>query len=242
VRDCWAHSQLVHEIGHVIGLVHEHQRSDRDQFVKIHFENVLPDFVSAFQLLTVGTKTIYDFKSIMHYWDRSYTSNGGLVIEALPPYTGLQPLMGMSEDPTELDLQEVAETYRAAGPGVGPSAPTCGLAASGGTLSPFAPGIQWFATGRDAQHYAISASQDGLKAQWIGTNQPDGASGAVPIDPVPLQYWDGEMRDFVTPMADLVYPPADASLKGRYTRKIQLVDPASHRVVCTTNELVIIFY
>lgn len=31
---------LIHELGHVIGLIHEHQRYDRDKYVKVIYENV----------------------------------------------------------------------------------------------------------------------------------------------------------------------------------------------------------
>jgi len=33
----------IHEIGHAIGLVHEHVRPDRERFVKVFFENIIPD-------------------------------------------------------------------------------------------------------------------------------------------------------------------------------------------------------
>jgi hypothetical protein len=40
---------IVHEIGHVVGLVHEHQRPDRDSLVTPQLENVVPIRVDQFQ-------------------------------------------------------------------------------------------------------------------------------------------------------------------------------------------------
>nr|KAG5698486.1 hypothetical protein BaRGS_022016 [Batillaria attramentaria] len=62
---------VLHEIGHALGLIHEHQRPDRDQYIAINRENIRPgrqrDFErfgpARVQNLGVG----YDYMSIMHY-------------------------------------------------------------------------------------------------------------------------------------------------------------------------------
>jgi Astacin (Peptidase family M12A) len=58
---------LLHEIGHAVGLMHEHQRSDRDQFVIFHADRVGSDIDQyerrAFRIAT----PTYDFQSLMHY-------------------------------------------------------------------------------------------------------------------------------------------------------------------------------
>jgi len=60
-----------HELGHVLGFFHEHERWDRDQFVSIHYENIKPgrahdyDWIAKTNWLV--TSLPYDYKSIMHY-------------------------------------------------------------------------------------------------------------------------------------------------------------------------------
>ena len=63
----------MHEFGHVIGLNHEHSRSDRDQYVKIHSENIIHGVGHNFEKINDYEKsTPYDYYSIMHYGIRDY--------------------------------------------------------------------------------------------------------------------------------------------------------------------------
>jgi len=59
---------VAHEIGHTLGLTHEHQRSDRDHFIRIVYEN-LQYYKDAFVKLPLSADNFlpYNFNSIMHY-------------------------------------------------------------------------------------------------------------------------------------------------------------------------------
>jgi hypothetical protein len=60
-----------HELGHVLGFQHEHQRWDRDQFLTVHFENIKPgrahDYEAIAKTNWLVTTLPYDYASIMHY-------------------------------------------------------------------------------------------------------------------------------------------------------------------------------
>jgi hypothetical protein len=60
-----------HELGHVLGFFHEHQRWDRDQFITVHYENIKPGRASDYDWIPrtnwLVTSLPYDYRSIMHY-------------------------------------------------------------------------------------------------------------------------------------------------------------------------------
>lgn len=64
---CWFDSVVLHEIGHALGLLHEHQRADRDAFVAIDYANVQANYVFAFNYGLGAAHGPYDLRSVMHY-------------------------------------------------------------------------------------------------------------------------------------------------------------------------------
>ncbi len=95
---------VIHEIGHAIGLLHEHLRSDRDDYVSIKWDNVDPERLCNFCIQTHEQgcdrcepkhgKAIgpYDYDSIMHYF-----ATQGARDESRPTIVPLAPLPSGSE-------------------------------------------------------------------------------------------------------------------------------------------------
>ena len=73
---CYNDRTIVHEFVHALGFHHEQNRPDRDDYVKINFENIITaktNFQKQKDSLTFGVP--YDGLSIMHYkW--YYFNNG----------------------------------------------------------------------------------------------------------------------------------------------------------------------
>jgi astacin len=77
---------VIHEIGHTVGLWHEQSRTDRNNFVLINLQNIIPGQEHNFnQEITENARTEYDYCSIMHYGAFAFSANG------LPTITVLQP-------------------------------------------------------------------------------------------------------------------------------------------------------
>jgi hypothetical protein len=117
----WNHSTVCHELGHALGMCHEHQRSDRNSYVTINTNNIISGHLPDFVLLTSSTnKGPYDFLSVMHYgrnfFSVSPTSN---TIVPLPAYSQYLNVMGQRFDPvlSTNDRAGMAQIY-----GVGPGA------------------------------------------------------------------------------------------------------------------------
>jgi astacin len=100
----------IHEIGHSWGLWHEQSRHDRDTYVRIHYEHIIPGQEHNFdQHITDGDDVgPYDYGSIMHYGAYAFTKDGQPTIEVLQAGATIGQQNGLSAG----DIAAVRSMYQ----------------------------------------------------------------------------------------------------------------------------------
>uniref|UniRef100_A0A914D7J1 Metalloendopeptidase n=1 Tax=Acrobeloides nanus TaxID=290746 RepID=A0A914D7J1_9BILA len=111
IRGSEGFGAIIHELMHTIGFYHEQSRTDRDNYVTIHMENVLEDAKTNFdtydleKITHLGTS--YDYESIMHYDMYAFSKNGRPTIVPKKPGVTIGQRKGFSS----LDIYKINQFY-----------------------------------------------------------------------------------------------------------------------------------
>ncbi|XP_036024195.1 meprin A subunit alpha [Onychomys torridus] len=105
---------IEHEILHALGFYHEQSRSDRDDYVNIWWDEILPDYEHNFNTyddsFITDLNTPYDYESVMHYSPFSFNKN-----ESIPTITTKIPefnsIIGQRLDFSTIDLERLNRMY-----------------------------------------------------------------------------------------------------------------------------------
>ncbi|PIO66723.1 astacin [Teladorsagia circumcincta] len=112
--DCIADYIIWHEVMHAIGFEHEHQRPDRDKFIRVEYINVQQGQLVNFDKLSpheVDYPDTYDYDSIMHYdshaFGRKDSSTGARLVTMIPLKKGV-----ILDDNLKMSESDIAKLNR----------------------------------------------------------------------------------------------------------------------------------
>ncbi|XP_029318575.1 low choriolytic enzyme-like [Cottoperca gobio] len=107
---CVVHGIVQHELLHVLGFHHEHNRSDRDQYIRINWENIQDHAISNFQKRdTNNLDTRYDYSSVTHY---GRTSFGKQSAETITPIPDSSTVIGQRKGLSKTDIVKINRLYK----------------------------------------------------------------------------------------------------------------------------------
>jgi astacin len=199
----------IHEMGHAVGLWHEHTRADRNTKVTVLWQNIMTSAYGNFSQQTVNGFDIgpYDYGSIMHYPANGFSANGLPTIETIPPGIPIGQRSGLSAG----DIAGVQLLYSKA-----PSTPTTTTTSATVAVSPSGPKVA-------ADGVAVTGSS---VFQWI--------AGSFHTLSAPLSYPLGDYRYQFAKWSDggaashnVVTPTAPVAYTAYFTRQNKVTATAS---------------
>uniref|UniRef100_G3PN19 Metalloendopeptidase n=1 Tax=Gasterosteus aculeatus aculeatus TaxID=481459 RepID=G3PN19_GASAC len=82
---CLYHGTVQHELLHALGFNHEQTRSDRDNHIRVQWENIIEDMKYNFnKIATLNQGTSYDYGSVMQYHKYAFSKNNQPTMVPIP--------------------------------------------------------------------------------------------------------------------------------------------------------------
>ncbi|XP_030245735.1 zinc metalloproteinase nas-6 isoform X1 [Drosophila navojoa] len=105
----------IHELMHALGFLHEQNRYERDDYVKVLSENVKPGMMSNFEKGSARTHSAfgigYDYASVMHYSSTSFSKNGKPTLKVLRNHPDARQL-GQRRGFSPSDIRKINLMYK----------------------------------------------------------------------------------------------------------------------------------
>ncbi|XP_066995566.1 hatching enzyme 1.2 [Anabrus simplex] len=98
---CVHHGIVVHEFLHALGFYHQQSAHNRDEYIKVHWENIKTGREHNFKKYNASTVTDfnvgYDYGSVMHYSAYAFSKNGQPTLEPLDKNAVIGQRKGLSK-------------------------------------------------------------------------------------------------------------------------------------------------
>jgi len=120
-QGCWRKGIVIHELGHALGMFHEQSRPDRDEHVKINWQNIEKDMEFNFKkqkssnIDSLGT--VYDYASVMHYGQTAFgiKQNNKRLITIETIDSSKQSTIGNRIGLSPVDVLQINKLYKCKG-------------------------------------------------------------------------------------------------------------------------------
>ncbi|XP_005742935.1 high choriolytic enzyme 1-like isoform X2 [Pundamilia nyererei] len=109
-QGCLYHSTVQHELLHALGFNHEQTRSDRDNYIRVYWENILDDMVYNFYKIdTLNQGTPYDYNSVMQYERYAFSKNNQPTMVPIP---NSNVMLGGATQMSKNDIDRLNRLYQ----------------------------------------------------------------------------------------------------------------------------------
>ncbi|XP_028257340.1 low choriolytic enzyme-like isoform X1 [Parambassis ranga] len=109
-QGCLYHSTVQHELLHALGFNHEQTRSDRDNHIKVMWDNIIDDMVYNFYKIdTLNQGTPYDYNSVMQYERYAFSKNN---LPTMVPIPNSNVSFGQATQMSKNDIDRLNRLYK----------------------------------------------------------------------------------------------------------------------------------
>ncbi|XP_041612933.1 astacin-like metalloendopeptidase [Vulpes lagopus] len=100
---------VLHELMHVLGFWHEHSRADRDQYIRINWNEIIPGFeINFIKSRSSNMLVPYDYSSVMHYGRLAFSRRG---LPTITPLWASNVHIGQRWNLSTSDITRVLKLY-----------------------------------------------------------------------------------------------------------------------------------
>ncbi|XP_007118553.1 astacin-like metalloendopeptidase [Physeter macrocephalus] len=125
---------VLHELMHVLGFWHEHSRADRDRYIRVNWNEILPGFEMNFIKSRSSNMLVpYDYSSVMHYGRLAFSRRG---MPTITPLWAPSVQIGQRWNLSASDVARVLRFYDCSTLGHDPRAKGLQTHSDGGSPTP----------------------------------------------------------------------------------------------------------